>query len=109
MMNGAVLVAVPEGPVRVGEQLARIGKELAAQGLEVRWASQAEDARAVLQTEAGLAGAVVAWDLPGGVGLGKESGGAAVLRLIERRFKDLPVLLVMSHEMDADRAFEQLP
>ncbi|MBH5333349.1 arginine decarboxylase [Streptomyces pactum] len=108
MVNGAVLVAVPEGPVRVGEQLTRIGKELESQGLEVRWASHVEDARAVLRMEAGLAGAVVAWDLPGG-DPDPEGGGAAVLRLIGQRFKDLPVLLVMAHGADDGQAFEQLP
>ncbi|CAL9281287.1 Orn/Lys/Arg decarboxylase N-terminal domain-containing protein [Streptomyces sp. SudanB25_2051] len=109
MVNGAVLVAVPEGRVPAGAQLARIGKELADQGLEVRWAAQVEEARAVLQTEAGLAGAMVAWDLPDGGDTDREGGGAAVLRLIGQRFRNLPVLLVMSHDGDADQQFERLP
>ncbi|MET8615482.1 Orn/Lys/Arg decarboxylase N-terminal domain-containing protein [Streptomyces misionensis] len=110
MVNDAVLVAVPEGPIAAGAQLARIGEELQDQGLQVRWTSRAEDARAVLRTEAGLAGAMVAWDLPGDGGTGEEDGGgAAVLRLIGQRFKDLPVLLVMTHEADAGREFERLP
>ncbi|MFD8707222.1 Orn/Lys/Arg decarboxylase N-terminal domain-containing protein [Kitasatospora sp. NPDC059648] len=89
------------------EQLRRIGKELENQGLALRWAATARDARAVLRTESGLAAAVVAWDLPGDDGGDQEGGGADVLRLIQRRFKDLPVFLLMADESDHD--LERLP
>ncbi|EFL19203.1 Orn/Lys/Arg decarboxylase N-terminal domain-containing protein [Streptomyces sp. C] len=89
------------------EQLRRIGKELENQGLELRWAPSARDARAALQTEAGLAAAVVAWDLPRTAGGAVEEGGAEVLRHIGRRFKDLPVFLVMADDSDQD--LERLP
>ncbi|HET6858507.1 MAG TPA: Orn/Lys/Arg decarboxylase N-terminal domain-containing protein [Streptomyces sp.] len=113
MSNGTVLLALREDPLTGGagvEQLRRIGKELENRGLEVRWARSESDAHAVLQTEAGLTAAVVGWDLPGagaGGGIGEEGGGAGVLRRIGRRFKDLPVFLVMSDE--SDHALERLP
>ncbi|WP_405358677.1 arginine decarboxylase [Kitasatospora sp. NBC_00085] len=114
MGKSAVLLALHEGPVRTGaagEQLRRVGKELENRGFELRWAATARDAQAVLQTEAGLAAAVVAWDLapggePGAGPDGAEGGGATVLRTIGRRFKGLPSFLVLS---DAEREFEALP
>lgn len=67
MANGTVLLALREDPLGGGvsvEQLRRIGKELEERGLELRRAADSRDARAMLQTEAGIAAAVVAWDLP---------------------------------------------
>ncbi|MGW2376328.1 Orn/Lys/Arg family decarboxylase [Kitasatospora sp. NPDC001683] len=110
MVSGTVLLALRENPLQGGvstEQLRRIGKELENQGLALRWAATARDARAVLRTESGLAAAVVAWDLPGDDGGDQEDGGADVLRLIQRRFKDLPVFLLMADESDHD--LERLP
>ncbi|MDX3537458.1 Orn/Lys/Arg decarboxylase N-terminal domain-containing protein [Streptomyces sp. MB09-01] len=111
MANGTVLLALRENPMGGGvsaEQLRRIGKELENRGLELRWAPSARDARAALQTEAGLAAAVVAWDLPRTAGgAGEEGGGGEVLRHIGRRFKDLPVFLVMADDSDND--LERLP
>ena len=111
MVNGTVLLALREDSLGGGvgtEQLRRIGKELENRGLEVRWARSDRDARAALQTEAGLAAAVVGWDLPGVVGgEGEDDGAAAVLRQIGRRFKDLPVFLVMADE--SEQALERLP
>ncbi|MGR4878084.1 Orn/Lys/Arg decarboxylase N-terminal domain-containing protein [Streptomyces sp. LARHCF249] len=111
MANGTVLLALREDPLGGGagtEQLRRVGKELENRGLEVRWARSDRDAQAALQTEAGLSAAVVAWDLPGaGGGEGEDGGGAAVLRRIGRRFKNLPVFLVMADE--SDHALERLP
>ncbi|GGU33532.1 Orn/Lys/Arg decarboxylase N-terminal domain-containing protein [Streptomyces violascens] len=111
MANGTVLLALREDPLGGGassEQLRRIGKEMENKGLELRWAASAGDARATLQTEAGLAAAVVAWDLPRGRGSAvEEGGGAEVLRHIARRFKDLPVFLLMADESDQD--LERLP
>ncbi|MFD5732293.1 Orn/Lys/Arg decarboxylase N-terminal domain-containing protein [Streptomyces sioyaensis] len=101
MTDGTVLFAVPELPESGGtsaEQLRRIGKELEACGFEVRWASTAEDAQAVLRTEAGLAAAVVDWGLPEGGKATDEPGGADVLRQIGRRFQNLPVFLVTAGE-----------
>ncbi|MEU5513371.1 Orn/Lys/Arg family decarboxylase [Streptomyces griseoaurantiacus] len=99
MADGTVLMAVAERPDDGGAtagQLARIAEELRERGLRVRWAASAPDAEAVLRTEAGLAAAMVAWDLPpGGT---EEPGGAAVLRGIGRRLQDLPVFLVMADE-----------
>lgn len=110
MGGGTVLFALSQDPL--GEdsesgQLRRIREAVESQGLEVRWARTGTDARAVLRTEAGLAAAVVAWDLPHGERPdggkdGTEPGGAAVLRQIARRFKDLPVLLVMTDGADDD-------
>ncbi|MET9700834.1 Orn/Lys/Arg decarboxylase N-terminal domain-containing protein [Streptomyces sp. NPDC006529] len=116
MTNGSVLLALREDPLGGGvggEQLRRIGKELENRGLDVRWARTVEGACAVLSTEAGLSGAVVAWDLPSESGAGSsQSGpgsgeGGAVLRQISRRFKDLPVFVVMSET--ADTGLDQLP
>ncbi|MEW2508590.1 Orn/Lys/Arg decarboxylase N-terminal domain-containing protein [Streptomyces sp. NPDC046870] len=114
MADSRILVAVPQHPRAEGagaEQLRKIRDAVEADGFEVRWAVSAEDAEAVLRTEAGLAAAVVAWDLPGdgarrhGDGPGAAlapadgtPGGAAVLRRIGRRFRDLPVFLVMAEE-----------
>ncbi|MCX5195528.1 arginine decarboxylase [Streptomyces sp. NBC_00249] len=111
MTNGTVLLALREDPLGGGagtEQLRRIGKELENRGLDVRWARTAQDAQAALRTEAGLSAAVVAWDLPDAQGrTGDEGGGATLLRRIGRRFKDLPVFLVMADESDQD--LERLP
>ncbi len=106
MANGTVLLALRENPMGGGvsaEQLRRIGKELENRGLELRWAPSARDAQSTLQTEAGLAAAVVAWDLPRTAGGAvEEGGGGEVLRHIGRRFKDLPVFLVMADDSDQD-------
>ncbi|MEW1914771.1 Orn/Lys/Arg decarboxylase N-terminal domain-containing protein [Kitasatospora sp. NPDC085895] len=122
MANGTVLLALQSDPIGGGvgaEQVRRIGKELENRGLELRQAADARDARAMLQIEAGLAAAVVAWDLPhptgaptheaapdaGGAAM--PTGGAEVLECIGRRFKDLPVFLLMSDGSDHD--LEHLP
>ncbi|KJY40855.1 arginine decarboxylase, partial [Streptomyces sp. NRRL B-1568] len=106
MAHGTVLFALREDLFAHGpgaEQLHRIRTALEGHGLSVRRAGSGRDARAVLRTEAGLAAAVVAWDLPPGQSTGSsEAGGAAVLRQIGRRFKDLPVFLVMTEEADED-------
>ncbi|MEU8621548.1 Orn/Lys/Arg decarboxylase N-terminal domain-containing protein [Streptomyces sp. NPDC048623] len=111
MGTGTVLLATRESGARAGavsEQLRRIGKELESQGLLVRWAADARDAQAVLRTEAGLAGALVAWDLDPQAAPGTpEGGGAEVLTAIGQRFKDLPVFLLMPQ--DSEGEFEQLP
>ncbi|MFD8595007.1 Orn/Lys/Arg decarboxylase N-terminal domain-containing protein [Kitasatospora sp. NPDC059646] len=110
MGTGTVLLAVRapgEGAGGVLEQLRRIGAELEDTGLLVRWAGDARDARAVLRTEAGLAAAVVSWDLATRAGTPGGGGGAEVLAAISRRFKDLPVFLLMSQ--DAEEDFEELP
>ncbi|MEV6332051.1 Orn/Lys/Arg decarboxylase N-terminal domain-containing protein [Streptomyces sp. NPDC051909] len=111
MSTGTVLLATRELGARSGavsEQLRRIGKELEGQGLQVRWAADARDAQAVLRTEAGLVGAVVAWDLDPQAAPGDGAGGGAeVLGAIGRRFKDLPVFLLMPQ--DSEGEFEQLP
>ncbi|PKW12414.1 ornithine decarboxylase /response regulator receiver protein [Streptomyces sp. 1222.5] len=105
MPDGRMLIAVREHSGAQGaapEQLRAVSAALETKGFEVRWAVTAEDAQAVLRTEAGLAAALVAWDLPGdtatGSSDGNEGGGAAVLRHIGRRFQDLPVFLVMGGE-----------
>ncbi|MFJ3203013.1 Orn/Lys/Arg decarboxylase N-terminal domain-containing protein [Streptomyces sp. NPDC086989] len=136
MANGTVMLALRENPLGGGvsaEQLRRIGKELERHGLELRWAADARDARATLQTEVGIAAAVVAWDLPAGRvrgggsrGTGADdgsgeaaarageagddrsaAGGADVLAHIRRRFKDLPVFLVMTDDSEHD--LDRLP
>ncbi|GHF35638.1 Orn/Lys/Arg decarboxylase N-terminal domain-containing protein [Streptomyces morookaense] len=111
MADGTILFALREDPSHQGgegDQLRRISRAVEGHGLEVRWARTETDARAVLRTEAGLAAAVVAWDLPhGGGGEGAEPGGAAVLRRIGKRFTGLPVLLVMTEEADED--LDRLP
>ncbi|MFJ2730186.1 Orn/Lys/Arg decarboxylase N-terminal domain-containing protein [Streptomyces collinus] len=105
MSDGKMLIAVREHSREEGaapEQLRAIRAAVEAKGFEVRWAVTVEDAQAVLRTEAGLAAALVAWDLPGetaaGPQDGDESGGASVLRHIGRRFQNLPVFLVMADE-----------
>ncbi|AIV37994.1 Orn/Lys/Arg decarboxylase N-terminal domain-containing protein [Streptomyces sp. CCM_MD2014] len=99
MAEGLVLLAVEERPEdgsAAAGQLARIAEAIRESGLRVRWVVSATDAEAVLRTEAGVAAAVVAWDLPAATGDGP--GGAAVLRGIGRRFHNLPVFLVMAGE-----------
>ncbi|CAL9328230.1 Biodegradative arginine decarboxylase [Streptomyces sp. enrichment culture] len=105
MPDGRILIAVREHPSTDGaaaEQLRAIRAALETESLEVRWAVTAQDAQAVLRTEAGLAAALVAWDLPDHGTAdppdGDRSGGASVLRHIGRRFQDLPVFLVMADE-----------
>ncbi|MDX2592108.1 Orn/Lys/Arg decarboxylase N-terminal domain-containing protein [Streptomyces sp. WI03-4A] len=105
MSDGKMLIAVREHSREEGaapEQLRAIRAAVEAKGFEVRWAVTVEDAQAVLRTEAGLAAALVAWDLPGetaaGPQDGDESGGASVLRHIGRRFQNLPAFLVMADE-----------
>ncbi|WP_030341058.1 Orn/Lys/Arg decarboxylase N-terminal domain-containing protein [Streptomyces sp. NRRL S-1022] len=116
MADSRILVAVPEHPRAEGagaEQLRKIRDAVEAEGFGVRWAVTAEDADAVLRTEAGLAAALVAWDLPGGRAAGDgpgaalavpdgavdgAAGGATVLRRIGRRYQNLPVFLVMAEE-----------
>ncbi|WP_329466817.1 Orn/Lys/Arg decarboxylase N-terminal domain-containing protein [Streptomyces sp. NBC_01431] len=108
--SGSVLLALREDPLAGGiggEQLRRIGKELENRGMEVRWARTAEGACAALRTEAGMTAAVVAWDLPSESGGAAEGGGGAVLRQISRRFKDLPVFVVMAEE--SDQGLDRLP
>ncbi|NSC25383.1 arginine decarboxylase [Streptomyces albus subsp. chlorinus] len=120
MVDGTVLLALRENLLQGGvgaEQLRRIAKELGNRGLDVRWAADARDARAVLRTESGLAAAVVAWELPGERAAGRDGdggkdgggggGGADVLRLIQSRSRDLPVFLLMTDDSDHD--LEQLP
>ena len=72
----------------------------------MRWAGTGADARTVLRTEAGLAAALVDWELrpENGGSDGGEPGGAEVLRHVGRRFQDLPVFLIT-----ADEDFEDLP
>jgi arginine decarboxylase len=101
MADSRILVAVREHPRDEGvgaEQLARIREVIEARGFGVRWAADVADAEAVLRTEAGLAAALVAWELPGGADEDGEPGGATVLRSIGRRFQDLPVFLVMTDD-----------
>ena len=99
MADSRVLVAVREHPQDGGadaEQMGRIGEAIESAGFGVRWAVGAADAEAVVRTEAGLAAALVAWDLPPGRDDDGRPGGAAVLRRIGRRHQDLPVFLVMA-------------
>ncbi|MEW2624598.1 Orn/Lys/Arg decarboxylase N-terminal domain-containing protein [Streptomyces sp. NPDC048106] len=105
MADGRILIAVREHSRAEGaapDQLRAIRAAVEAKGFEVRWAVTTADAQAVLHTEAGLAAALIAWDLPGDPGAGPpeghESGAAAVLRHVGRRFQDLPVFLVMAGE-----------
>ncbi|MGQ4401865.1 Orn/Lys/Arg decarboxylase N-terminal domain-containing protein [Streptomyces hayashii] len=110
MKDSRLLVAVPEHPRdegAVAQQLVRIREAVEDKGFDVRWAVDAADAEAVLRTEAGLTAALVAWELPdrradgdrngNGPG-GDEPGGARVLRSLGRRFRDLPVFLVMTDD-----------
>ncbi|WP_425315858.1 hypothetical protein [Streptomyces olivoreticuli] len=62
MADATILFAVrevPEGGGAGAGQLRRVRRELEGRGFDVRWAVTADDAQAVLRTEAGLAGAVV--------------------------------------------------
>ncbi|WP_228973095.1 Orn/Lys/Arg decarboxylase N-terminal domain-containing protein [Streptomyces sp. DH12] len=99
MADSRVLVAVREHPKDEGagaKQLVRIREAIEERGFDVRWAVDVTDAEAVLRTEAGLTAALVAWELPGRLGADGEPGGAAVLRSLGRRYRDLPVFLVMN-------------
>ncbi|WP_235619208.1 Orn/Lys/Arg decarboxylase N-terminal domain-containing protein [Embleya scabrispora] len=107
MAVGTVVFVVSEasdGSAAGAEQFRRIAAEIRNQGFEVRWARDGVEAEAVLRTEAGLAAALVSWDLPGAEQSTKETAGAAVLRCVGRRFTGLPVFLVM-----ADDDLEGLP
>ncbi|MFI5961156.1 Orn/Lys/Arg decarboxylase N-terminal domain-containing protein [Streptomyces asoensis] len=99
MADSTLLIAVPEHPrdESVGAaQLVRIREALEARGFDVRWAVDAADAEAALRTEAGVTAALVAWELPDRGDAASGPGGARVLRTIGRRFRDLPVFLVMT-------------
>ncbi|MEU5420072.1 Orn/Lys/Arg decarboxylase N-terminal domain-containing protein [Streptomyces sp. NPDC020667] len=101
MANGTVLFGVrelPDGGGAAAEQLRRIREELETRGFEVRWAATSDDAQAVLRTEAGLAAAVVDWDLPAPGGSDAGTGGGEVLRSTGRRFQHLPVFLITAGE-----------
>ncbi|MCQ9130513.1 Orn/Lys/Arg decarboxylase N-terminal domain-containing protein [Streptomyces hilarionis] len=101
MSDNRLLIAVPEHPRdegAVAQQLVRIRDAAEDRGFDVRWAVDAADAQAVLRTEAGLTAALVAWDLPGRAADGEEPGGAGVLRSLGRRFRDLPVFLVLADD-----------
>ncbi|WP_129842898.1 Orn/Lys/Arg decarboxylase N-terminal domain-containing protein [Streptomyces sp. RFCAC02] len=103
--DSTILFAVPpylrdEGAA--AEQVARIHDAVAAAGFRVRWAASAPDAQAVLRTEAGLAAALVAWDLPPGRGAEPGPGGPSALRALGRRFDRLPVFLVMADDEPRD-------
>ncbi|MFF3906418.1 Orn/Lys/Arg decarboxylase N-terminal domain-containing protein [Streptomyces sp. NPDC001848] len=105
--SSKVLIAVGAHPQDEGaeaEQLVKICEAIESGGFGVRWTVSAADAEAVLRTEAGLAAALVAWDLPPGRGADGEPAGAAVLRRLGSRFQDLPVFLVM-----ADEGVQELP
>ncbi|MGR6974938.1 Orn/Lys/Arg family decarboxylase [Streptomyces cynarae] len=105
--SSKILIAVGAHPKEEGaeaEQLLRIREAIESQGFGVRWAVSAADAEAVLRTEAGLAAALVAWDLPPGRGADGEPAGAVVLRRLGSRFQELPVFLVM-----ADDGVRELP
>ncbi|MFF8382277.1 Orn/Lys/Arg decarboxylase N-terminal domain-containing protein [Streptomyces kanasensis] len=98
MADSRVLVAVREHHKDEGagaKQMVRIREAIEERGFDVRWAVDVPDAEAVLRTEAGLTAAMVAWELPGRPGANGEPGGAAVLRSLGRRYRDLPVFLVM--------------
>ncbi|QLH19508.1 Orn/Lys/Arg decarboxylase N-terminal domain-containing protein [Streptomyces sp. Rer75] len=111
MAGNTVLFAVrehPGGDTAGAEQLRRIRGAVEAAGFAVRWAGTGAEARTVLRTEAGMAAALVDWELdpndgPGG-GPDGEPGGATVLRDVGRRFQGLPVFLIA-----ADEGFEDLP
>ncbi|MEE4495220.1 Orn/Lys/Arg decarboxylase N-terminal domain-containing protein [Streptomyces sp. BE230] len=97
MSSGLIMFAVPERKEGEGAragQLRRIERVLVDRGFEVRRASTAHDALAVLRTEAGMVAAVVDWDLPKADTDGGEPGGADVLRQADGRFRNLPVFLV---------------
>lgn len=105
MTDNKLLVAVREHPRDEGVgagQLVRIREAIEARGFDVRWAVDAADAQAVLRTEAGLTAALVAWELPDPGATESEPGGAKVLRSIGRRFRDLPVFLVMTEDAVQD-------
>ncbi|UXY24082.1 arginine decarboxylase [Streptomyces cynarae] len=99
--SSKILIAVGAHPQDEGaqaEQLVKIREAIEIGGFGVRWAVSAGDAEAVLRTEAGLAAALVAWDLPPGRGADGDPAGASVLRRLGSRFQDLPVFLVMAND-----------
>ncbi|MEV5410790.1 Orn/Lys/Arg decarboxylase N-terminal domain-containing protein [Thermopolyspora sp. NPDC052614] len=87
-MERTVLAAVTERPdadSALAEQLRRVCAEMGDLGLQVRWTHRAEDALAVVGSDASLTALLAAWDAP---------GAEELLRAVRGRFRGLPVFLM---------------
>ncbi|MGI5168514.1 Orn/Lys/Arg decarboxylase N-terminal domain-containing protein [Spirillospora sp. CA-253888] len=95
-MEPTILVAVDERPdadSAAAEQLRLLVAALAEHRLRVRWTHRAADALAVVGSEAALTAVLVGWGVP---------GAEDVLAAVAKRFRGLPVFLVLSGEEPRD-------
>ncbi|GLW09180.1 hypothetical protein Misp01_43090 [Microtetraspora sp. NBRC 13810] len=91
-MQHTVLAAVAERPdadSALAEQIRRVRTAMGDLGLQVRWTHRADDALAVIGSDASLAAVLAAWDAP---------GADKVLDAVARRFRRLPVFLMTSEQ-----------
>ncbi|MFI7128637.1 Orn/Lys/Arg decarboxylase N-terminal domain-containing protein [Nonomuraea sp. NPDC050153] len=91
-MERTVLAAVTERPdadSALAEQLRRVCAAMGELGLEVRWTHRAEDALAVVGSDASLSAVLVSWDAP---------GAEELLGAVSRRFRGLPVFLMTQEQ-----------
>ncbi|GAA3828343.1 Orn/Lys/Arg decarboxylase N-terminal domain-containing protein [Sphaerisporangium flaviroseum] len=91
-MERTVLAAVTERPdadSALAEQLRRVCAAMDELGLQVRWTHRAEDALAVIGSDASLTAMLVAWDAP---------GAEELLGAVAKRFRGLPVFLMAAEQ-----------
>ncbi|MEU6785121.1 Orn/Lys/Arg decarboxylase N-terminal domain-containing protein [Nonomuraea angiospora] len=91
-MERTVLAAVTERPdadSALAEQLRRVCAAMDELGLQVRWTHRAEDALAVVGSDASLSAVLVAWEAP---------GAEELLGAVSRRFRGLPVFLMTQEQ-----------
>lgn len=96
MIRSTVLIVVGprhRDPSATAAALRQIAAILDEEDFDVAWAASHDEARAMAQADAGLAAALVDWDLP---------GAADILRGLAERFRELPVFLLLEDAEPAD-------
>ncbi|MFC4530078.1 Orn/Lys/Arg decarboxylase N-terminal domain-containing protein [Sphaerisporangium dianthi] len=91
-MERTVLAAVAEradADTALAEQLRRVCASMDELGFQVRWTHRAEDALAVIGSDASLTAVLAAWDAP---------GAEELLGATGKRFRGLPVFLMTSEQ-----------
>ncbi|RCG31632.1 arginine decarboxylase [Sphaerisporangium album] len=91
-MERTVLAAVTEpsdADTALAEQLRRVCASMDEFGIQVRWTHRAEDALAVVGSDASLTAVLAAWEAP---------GAEELLGAVAKRFRGLPVFLMTSEQ-----------